>query len=175
MISQKMQDAINSQIQAEMYSANLYLAMSVYCEGKSLKGFANWLKVQYQEETFHVMKFITYLVDRGGKVRLGTIDAPPAEFGTLSELFEKVLDHERHVTSLINKLYEVAVEEKDFAAQIFLQWFINEQVEEESSASEVIDKLAVIGEKTADILYLDKELSTRTFVPPADGNANATA
>lgn len=173
MISQKVQDAINSQIQAEMYSANLYLAMSVYCEGKSLKGFANWLNVQYQEETSHAMKFIAYLVDRGGKVRIGTIDAPPCEFGTLAELFAKVLAHEQHVTGLINKLYEVAVAEKDFAAQIFLQWFINEQVEEEASASEVIDKLAVVGEKTADILYLDKEMAARTFVPPADGTATA--
>jgi ferritin len=174
MISQKVQEAINGQIQAEMYSANLYLAMSVYCESKSLKGFANWLKVQYQEEMSHATKFITYLLDRNGKVRIATIDAPPSEFGTLSELFGKVLDHEQHVTQLIGKVYEVAVAEKDFAAQIFLQWFINEQVEEESNASEVIDKLAVIGEKTADILYLDKELSTRTFVPPAD-NTNIIA
>ncbi|MDD4600317.1 Bacterial non-heme ferritin [bioreactor metagenome] len=171
MISQKMQDAINGQIQAEFYSAYLYLSMSAYCEGKSLKGFANWLNVQYQEEVSHATKLFTYLGERGGKVRLATIDAPPSEFGTLAELFEMVLTHEQHVTDLINKLYEVAVSEKDFAAQIFLQWFINEQVEEESSVGEVLDKLAVIGEKTVDVLYLDKELSTRVFVPPAANNA----
>lgn len=167
MISQKMQDAINTQIQAEMYSAYLYLSMSAYCESKSLKGFANWLNVQYQEETFHATKLMAYLGERGGKVRLATIDAPPCEFGSMVELFEKVQDHEQHVTSLINKLYEVAVAEKDFAAQIFLQWYINEQVEEEASVGEVLDKLAVLGEKTSEILYLDKELATRTFVPPA--------
>lgn len=171
MINQKMQDAINSQIQAEFYSAYLYLSMSAYCESKSLKGFANWLNVQYQEETSHATMLLNYLIERGGKVRLDTIDAPPSEFGTVVEMFEKVLTHEQHVTSLINKLYEVAVNEKDFAAQIFLQWFINEQVEEEASVGEVLDKLSVIGEKTVDILYLDKELSTRTFVPPAASKA----
>lgn len=172
MISQKMQDAINGQVQAEFYSAYLYLSMSAYCESKSLKGFTNWLNVQYQEETFHATKLLNYLIERGGKLRLDTIDAPPSEFGTLAELFDKVLTHEQHITSLLNKLYEVAVSEKDFAAQIFLQWFINEQVEEEASVGEVLDKLAVIGEKSVDILYLDKELSTRTFVPPA-ANTNA--
>ncbi|MGI6091905.1 MAG: ferritin [Veillonellaceae bacterium] len=170
MINQKMQDAINSQIQAEFYSAYLYLSMSAYCESKSLKGFANWLNVQYQEENSHAMMLLNYLLERGGKVRLDTIDAPPSEFGTITELFEKVLTHEQHVTSLINKLYETAVSEKDFAAQIFLQWFINEQVEEEASVGEVLDKLSVIGEKTVDILYLDKELSVRTFVPPTAGS-----
>lgn len=172
MISQKMQDAINAQIQAEFYSAYLYLSMAAYCENKGLKGFANWLNVQYQEETAHATMLLNYLNERGGRIRLAAIDAPPSEFGTLTELFEAVLTHEQHVTQLINKLYEVAINEKDFAAQIFLQWFVNEQVEEEANVSDVLNKLAVIGEKTVDILYLDKELSTRTFVDP-NTTANA--
>lgn len=171
MISQKMQDAINGQIQKEFYSAYLYLSMATYCESQSLKGFANWLRVQYQEETFHATKLLNYLVERGGKVRLAVIDEPPFEFESILDLFRKVLEHEQYITTSINKLYEVAVKEKDFAAQIFLQWYINEQVEEEASVGEVLDKLAVIGEQTVDLLYLDKELATRIFVPSAQDTA----
>jgi len=171
MISQKMQDAINGQIQKEFYSAYLYLSMASHCESRSLKGFANWLRVQYQEENFHATKLLNYLIERGGKVRLGAIDAPPFEFNFMKDLFEKVLEHEQYVTSLINKLYEVAVKDKDFAAQIFLQWFVNEQVEEEASVSEILDKLAIIGENAVDLLYLDKELATRVFIPPAQDTA----
>ncbi len=167
MISAKMQKAINNQIQAEMYSANLYLAMSGYCMSKNLKGFANWLRVQYQEETMHALKFVDYILERGGELELKELEAPPAEFGKPVEVFEKILAHEQHVTSLINKLYEVAVEEKDVAAQIFLQWFITEQVEEEASASEVLEQLRMIGDKNSGLFYLDKELATRTYQPPA--------
>lgn len=162
MISQKLQDAINNQIQAELYSAYLYLSMSAYSESKNLAGFAHWLKLQYQEETGHALKLIDYLQERGGKVELKRIDAPPSEFGTPLEVFEQTLAHEEHVTSLINKLYEIAVEEKDYAAQIFLQWFITEQVEEEASASAVVERLKIIGDKSpGGILYLDKELGKR--------------
>ena len=168
MISAKLQEAINSQIQAEMYSANLYLAMSGYCMSKNLKGFANWLRVQYQEETMHALKFVDYILERGGELKLKAIDAAPADFGKPVEVFEKILDHEEHVTSLINKLYEVAVAEKDVAAQIFLQWFVTEQVEEEASASEVLEQLRMIGDEKSGIFYLDKELASRTYQPPAD-------
>lgn len=162
MISQKLQDAMNSQIQAELYSAYLYLSMSAYCESKNLGGFAHWMKLQYQEETSHAMKFIDYLQERGGTVVLKAIEAPPTEFGTPLEVFEQTLAHEIHVTNLINKLYEAALEEKDYAAQIFLQWFINEQVEEEASATSVLERLKIIGDKsTGAILYLDKELRKR--------------
>lgn len=162
MISQKLQDAMNSQIQAELYSAYLYLSMSAYCESKNLGGFAHWMKMQYQEETSHAMKFMDYLQERGGTVALKAIEAPPTEFGTPLELFEQTLAHEIHVTNLINKLYEAALEEKDYAAQIFLQWFINEQVEEEASATAVLERLKIIGDKsTGAILYLDKELRKR--------------
>lgn len=173
MISVKMQDAINKQIQAEMYSANLYLSMSAYCEFKGVKGVGNWLRVQYQEETAHALLLLDYLKERGGKVQLAQVEAPPADFGTLTEVFTKVLEHEQHVTGLINQLYEVAIQEKDFAAQIFLQWFVNEQVEEEANATEILDKLAIIGDRGVDILYMDKELSTRVFVPPSIAATNS--
>lgn len=161
MISAKMQDALNRQIQAEFQSAYLYLAMSAYCESKNLKGFAHWLKVQYQEETGHALKILNYLLERGGVVELKAIEAPSAEFGSPAEVFEKVLAHEQHVTSLINKLYETAVEEKDLATQVFLQWFITEQVEEEASASDVLERIKMIGDRSSAILYLDKELGKR--------------
>lgn len=167
MISGKLQKAINSQIQAEMYSANLYLAMSGYCMSKGLKGFANWLRVQYQEETMHALKFVDYILSRGGELALKAIDEPPTSFGSPAEVFEKILAHEEHVTRLINQLYEVAVGEKDVAAQIFLQWFVTEQVEEEASVSEVLEQLKMVGEKEAGLFYLDKELAARVYQPPA--------
>lgn len=166
MINKRMQDAINEQIKFEIYSANLYLAMSAYIEGKNLKGIAHWLRVQYEEETFHALKLYDYLKNREGQVIMQSIDAPPSEFGTPLETFEKVLEHEQHVTAGINKLYKIAIEENDFAAQIFLQWFVNEQMEEEASASEIIGKMKLIGDRGVDLLYLDTELSARVFVPP---------
>jgi len=167
MISAKLQKAVNNQIQAEMYSANLYLAMSGYCTSKGLKGFANWLRVQYQEETMHALKFVDYILARGGELELKAIDAAPVDFGKPVEVFEKILAHEEHVTSLINKLHEVAVDEKDVAAQIFLQWFVTEQVEEEATASEVLEQLKMVGDKSSGLFYLDKELATRVYQPPA--------
>ncbi len=161
MISNKMQDAINNQVQAELASAYLYLSMAAYCESKNMKGFGHWLRVQYQEETGHAMKMVDYLLERGGQPVLKAIDAPPAEFGSPLNVFEKVLAHEQHVTSLINSLYEVALAEKDYASQIFLQWYINEQVEEEASASEILEKLKMLGDKSSAIVYLDKELGKR--------------
>ena len=162
MLGKKMQDLMNSQIQAEFYSAQLYLAMSAYSESENFKGFANWLKVQYDEETSHGMKFLQYIQERGGKVELKGIDAPPAKFGSMLELFEEVLVHEKKVTGLINKLYETAISEKDYASQIFLQWFISEQVEEEANATEIVAKLKMIGDKSpGGLFYLDKALGKR--------------
>jgi len=169
MINAKMQEAINGQIQKEFYSAYLYLSMASYCEERSLNGFANWLKVQYQEEIFHALNLVNYLLERGGKVILAAIQAPPFEFSSMKDLFEKVLQHERYVTASINQLYGVAVEEKDFASQIFLEWYVNEQVEEEDNVMQILDKLAVIDENTGHLLFLDAELATRTFVPPTPG------
>ncbi|WP_110953436.1 ferritin [Anaerosinus massiliensis] len=167
MISKKMQDAINEQIKLEFYSANLYLSMSAYMEGKNLKGIAHWLKVQYEEETFHALKLYDYMNSREGQVVMPSVDAPPVDFGSPLETFEQVLKHEQEITGAIHKLYKVAVEENDFAAQIFLQWYITEQMEEEASASEVIGKMKLIGDSGIDLLYLDNELSSRVFVPPA--------
>lgn len=161
MISKKMQDAFDNQIQAELASAYLYLAMAAYCEAKNLKGFAHWLKAQYKEETGHAMKIFEYVLERGGQVALKAIEAPPAEFGSPAEVFAKVLAHEQHVTARINSLYELAAAEKDFASHIFLQWFISEQVEEEASASEIIEKMKIAGDKGSALMWIDKELGKR--------------
>jgi len=161
MIGTKLQEAINNQIQAEMDSAYIYLAMSIYSEGKNLRGFAHWLKTQYNEEMTHAFKLLDYLVERGGTVQLQAIAAPATDFGTPVEVFEKVLAHEVHITDLIHKLYELAVAEKDYAAQIFLQWFIEEQVEEEGNATTILERLKMIGNSNGSLLYIDKELGKR--------------
>jgi len=170
MISATMQKAINNQIQEEMYSANLYLAMSGYCMSQNLKGFANWLRVQYQEETMHALKLVDYIMSRGGELEIKELAAPPTEYGKPIEVFEKILAHEEHITSLIHKLYDVAVQEKDVAAQIFLQWFVTEQIEEEASVAEVLEQLRMIGDKKSNVFYMDKELAKRTYQPPAAGH-----
>ena len=162
MLGKKMQDLMNTQIQAEFYSAQLYLAMSAYSESENYKGFANWLKVQYEEETSHGMKFLHYIVERGGEVELKAIEAPPVKYGSMLKMFEEVLAHEKKVTALINNLYEVALKEKDYASQIFLQWFITEQVEEEANASEIVAQLKMIGDKSVGGLFqLDHALGHR--------------
>lgn len=162
MLSKKMQDLMNNQIQAELYSAQLYLAMSVYSETENFKGIARWLKVQYEEETSHGMKFLHHIVERGGEVELKTIEAPPVKYGSMLALFEEVLAHEKKVTALINNLYEVALAEKDYISQIFLQWFITEQVEEEANASEIVAQLKMIGDKSVGGLFqLDHALGHR--------------
>lgn len=162
MLGKKMQDLMNNQIQAELYSAQLYLAMSVYSETENFKGIARWLKVQYEEETSHGMKFLHHIVERGGEVELKAIEAPPVKYGSMLKMFEEVLAHEKKVTALINNLYEVALQEKDYASQIFLQWFITEQVEEEANASEIVAQLKMIGDKSVGGLFqLDHALGHR--------------
>jgi ferritin len=161
MIGKKMQDAMNGQLQAEMYSAYLYLSMSAYCESINMRGFAHWLLVQSREEQEHAMKFFNHLIDRSGKVSLGAIEQPPLEFQSPRALFEHVLDHEKKITERIHKLYEMAMSEKDYASQTFLQWFISEQVEEEARATEYVEKLKMIGESSNAIFMLDKELGKR--------------
>ena len=135
MISKKIQQAINDQIQAELYSSYLYLSMSNYCAAKNLKGFAHWMKLQYAEEVEHALKFNDYVIERGGEITLAKIDAPPIDFGTPHSLFEQVLKHEQKVTGLINKLYELSLAEKDYPTQSLLKWYIDEQVEEEANAA----------------------------------------
>ncbi len=164
MISEKMEKAINDQINAEMWSAYLYLSMSAYFLDQNLSGFANWMKVQYQEEVSHAMKFFGYLAERGGRVTLKPISEVPVEWSGPVEIFEETLKHERHVTSLINNLMNIAFDERDHASVSFLQWFIDEQVEEESNADEILKQLRMIGDQKHGIFFLDRELGSRTFV-----------
>ena len=160
-------DALNKQINAEMYSAYLYLAMGAYFDGLGLDGFASWMKVQYQEEMFHAMKFYGFVYERGGKVVFDAIEKPPTEFKSILSVFEETLTHEKHVTSLINGLYDLAVTEKDYAFQSLLNWFIDEQVEEEDSAQKIIDKIKLAGETGPGLYMMDQELGARVFTPPA--------
>ena len=167
MISKKMEAALNEQLNKEMYSAYLYMSMSAYSTHIGLKGFANWFMVQYQEEMMHAMKFYNYINDQGGRVMLIAIDAPPTAFESPLDMFEKTLKHEQFVTKRINDLVDLAIKEKDHATNIFLQWFITEQIEEEANDNDVIAKLKLVGKKGDALLMVDKELSMRVFTPPA--------
>jgi ferritin len=162
MISKAVQDAINEQIKNEIYSAYLYLSMSAFFETHNLPGFANWMRIQYEEEMGHAMRFFDYLNDRGGRVILKAIDQPQSEWKSNLEVFEQVLEHEQKVTSLINKLYEVALKENDYPTQVALHWFITEQVEEEKNAVQIIESLKLIEERGTAVLMLDKQLGKRT-------------
>ncbi len=162
MITKGMQDALNAQINAEQYSAQLYLAMSAQCAALSYQGFAQWLLVQASEETTHAMKLIRFVLDRGGKLALQAIPAPPTDFGGIVPLFETVLDHEKSITKKIHQLFETARNEKDYASEITLQWYVTEQVEEEANVSQIVDRLRAVGDKGGAIWYFDKELGKRT-------------
>lgn len=166
MITEKMEQAINEQIKWEMYSSYLYLSMSAHFAGEGLPGFAHWMRMQAQEELSHAMKFYDYLLERGGKVTLEAIDQPPSAWSSSLEVLEETLKHEQHVTARINDLVSTAIEQKDYAANIFLQWFVEEQVEEEDSVGEVLDKIRLIGGDGAGMYMLDKEMATRVFTPP---------
>jgi ferritin len=156
-----MQNAINEQIKNELYSAYLYLAMSAYCETNSFPGFAHWLRAQSQEEVEHAMKFFDFVNERGGRVELQAIEQPPVEFESPVAIFEATLEHERKVTAMIHHLFELALEEKDYPAQVLLHWFIDEQVEEESNAGQILDTLKMIGDKGQALVMLDRELAKR--------------
>jgi ferritin len=160
-MKKNVEKALNEQINAEMYSAYLYLSMATYFDGKGLNGFAHWMKKQAEEEMVHAFKIYDYVYERDGSVVLDKIDQPPSDFASALDIFEKALEHEKHVTSLINGLYELALEEKDYALQSFLKWFIDEQVEEEASASDVIERLKIAGEKGPGLYMLDRELMER--------------
>lgn len=168
MIKKTVSDAINAQINAEFYSAYLYLSMSAYFEAQGLPGFANWMRVQFEEEQFHALKFYDYVNERGGRVLLTTFETPKHEWENMVEVFEDVLKHEIHVTDLINNLVDIAMAEKDHASVAFLQWFVNEQVEEEANVEKILSQLRLIGGKGDGILMLDRELATRVFVPPTN-------
>jgi ferritin len=161
MIGKKLQDAINDQINKELYSSYLYLAMAAYFENRNLPGFAKWMHVQESEEREHAMKLYQFLVDRGGRVLLDAIAAPDVDWKSSLDLFKQVAEHEAKVTASINSLYELAVQEKDYAAQMALQWFITEQVEEEKNAAEIVQQLELIDAHGTAVLMLDHRLSKR--------------
>jgi ferritin len=169
MITKKMEDAYNDQIAAEYYSAHLYLAMSAYFESVDLPGFANWMRIQYQEEMSHAEKIFDYVIERDGRVILKPFDAPQSEWDSTLAVFEETYEHEQKVTGLINNLMDLAISEKDHASQVFLQWFVNEQVEEEASAKAVIQQLKLLGDSRAGLFQVDRELGQRVFTPPAAG------
>jgi ferritin len=161
MLSQKMQEALNEQVNAELYSAYLYLAMSAHCDAVNLHGFAHWLRLQYQEETGHALKIFDYIAERGATVHLKPIEGPPTEWESPQAVFEAVLKHEQHVTSLINKLVDLAIQESDHASNNFLQWFVAEQVEEEATADDILQKIKLIAGAPGGLFMLDQELGQR--------------
>jgi len=161
MLGQTIQEAMNDQIKQEFYSAYLYLAMSAYCESINLEGLARWMHAQAREETEHAMKFFHFIQDRGGRVVLQAIDQPPVQFQSPLQVFEQALDHEQQVTSLIHRLYGLAVQEQDYASQTFLQWFVTEQIEEEKNAHLIVEQLKLSGDSRAALLMLDRELGQR--------------
>ena len=172
MLTKKIQDALIGQVNAELYSSYLYLSMSADLEEKNLNGFALWMKTQAQEELYHAMKIYDYVHERGGRMTLKAIDEPPKKWKSPLAIFEAAYKHELKVTGLINKLVDLAIKEKDHATNNFLQWFVKEQVEEEASADEVVQKLKLVG-KGANALYmLDKEMGQRPalFTFPTGGS-----
>lgn len=166
MIGKKMQDAFNEQINAELYSAYLYLSMVAYFESVKLPGFATWMRVQTQEEVMHAMKIYDYVNERGGRVILKSIGEPQTEWESPLAAFEAAYEHEQKVTGLINGLVNLAIEEKDHAANMFLQWFVNEQVEEEGSADTIVQKLKLMADAPGGMYMLDNEMGQRVFTPP---------
>ena len=160
-----MHDAMNEQIKNEFYSAYLYLSMSAYFETINLPGFAHWMQIQVQEEVGHAMKLYNFINERGGRVVLQAIDQPPAEFDSPLDVFERTLEHEEKVTGMIHQLYALSIQEQDYPSQIFLQWFVTEQVEEEDSATKIIATLKLIGDDRHALLMLDRELGSRVLGP----------
>ena len=173
MIGKKMEKALNGQLNAELYSAYLYLSMEAYFEAANLAGFASWMRVQTQEEQFHAIKFYDYINERGGRVSLARIEAPPSQWDSPLEVFEAVLAHEQKVTGLINDLVNLAIEQKDHAANSFLQWFVDEQVEEEDSAATIVGRLKLVKNSPEALFMMDKELAQRVFTPPTTTQGGA--
>jgi ferritin len=161
MMSKAMQDALNEQMKHEFYSSFLYLSMSAYCEGANLPGLARWMRAQAQEETKHAMKIFDHVLDRGGKVELKELGRPPADFASAREVFEQAHKHEQQVTASIDKVYGLAVDERDFASRVFLDWFVQEQVEEEKTSGLLAEQLRMVGDDRPGLLMLDRELGQR--------------
>ena len=161
MLSERMQQALNEQINREFFASYLYLAMAAHFEEQSLDGFARWMYAQSEEEYGHAMRILRHVLERGGHVELAPIAAPPAEFGAPLDVFQQSLDHERKVTGHIHDIYRLAMEEQDYAAQSLMEWFVNEQVEEEDTVGRIVDRLRMAGDDRAAILMLDAELGSR--------------
>ncbi len=167
MISGKMAESLNKHMNLELFSANLYLSMSSCANEMGLKGAANWFMVQYREEMVHFMKFYQYLVDQGINISIPASKAVPNSYKSLLDMFEKTYKHEQLITGCINDLTEQAVQEKDHATQIFMQWFVTEQIEEENNDRDIIAKLKIVGSNGQGILMIDSELGQRVFTAPA--------
>ena len=168
MLDKKMAQALNEQINKEMYSAYLYMSMSAFSNKMGLKGFANWFMVQYHEEMFHAMKLFEYIQRQGEDVRLEAINAPPMDFDSQLDMFTKTLTHEQYITKSINDLMDLAMKKKDHATQIFLEWYVTEQVEEEENDNDIIAQLKLIGDNPHALLMLDRELTARVATIPTD-------
>ena len=166
MLSKKIEKALNEQINKEMYSAYLYMSMSSYSTNNGLPGFANWFMVQYKEEMEHAMKIYDYVHSQSGKVKLMAITEPLSDFKDPMDMFQRTLKHEQFVTKCINELVDLSIKEKEHATQIFLQWFVTEQIEEEGNDNDIISKLELAGLKGNGLFIIDKELSTRVYNPP---------
>ncbi len=166
MMKQQVLDAFNEHLNAESYSAHLYMSMSAYFQSKNLKGMAHWMRLQADEETMHEMKFFDYILARGGKVVLDQVNAPPTDWESPVAVFEAAYAHEQLVTGKINSLVDLALKESDHASNAFLQWFVTEQVEEEETASEIVEQLKLVGNDSGALFLIDKELGTRVAASP---------
>jgi ferritin len=161
MMSKAVQDAFNEQIKAELYSSYLYLAMSAYCQSAGYQGFANWLRVQSGEEKAHAMKFFDFIQDRGGRPVLKSLEAPPVNYPSPVECMEKAHEHEQKITGMIHKLVELSQKERDYPAQVFLQWFVKEQVEEEQNVATILDQIKLVGKQPPSLFLIDRSLAAR--------------
>lgn len=161
MISQTMQNAFNEQMKHEFYSSYLYLSMSAYCDSTNLPGLAQWMRSQATEEMNHAMKIFDHLLDRGGRIQLYPIEQPPVDFASAREVFDQAHRHEQQVTASINAVYGLAMDERDFASRVFLDWFVQEQVEEEKTSGLLAEQLKMVGDDRPGLLMLDRELGQR--------------
>ena len=166
-MNQKIEEALNAQINAEMWSAYLYLSMAAYCHSQGNPGMGKWFEVQFQEEQDHAKIFFNYVISRGGNVVLKPIEAVPTTWNSVLEVFESTLEHEQKVTALINNLFAITAAENDYATQSMLKWFIDEQVEEEETAQNIIDNLKMIKDNGYGLYMLDKELGARVYTQAA--------
>ena len=172
MLNEKMKKALNDQLNAELYSSYLYLSMNAYFKSVNLDGFANWMYYQAQEELGHALKFYDFIIQRGGRVQLQQVEAPPTEWSSPLAVFEATLQHEQKVTGLINDLVEIASNERDHATQIFLQWFVSEQVEEEDNVGGVLEQLKLMGEAKGGLFMIDRELAKRKPSATSEGGSS---